>query len=341
MYRRGEVSQTARALRLLDALRGYKHGRTLADLARELDVSERTIRRDLADLDDAAVRIKLTRIGDRTAARLVESGVSAIAVTRRERYTLLAVRRAFDVLRGTPLHDDILSVLAKLEQPMTASERTEHVALAHYFAYVPDGGTKAYDGMEDVIDALLTGIMSRKIVQFAYKHSRGRARRGELAPFALLMYRQGLYVVGCRVEESNDVTDWRRTFGVFAVERFTEAEHLRKRTFEAPADFKIEEMLHGAFGIHIGDPAKACQVGIEFSREKADLVTAREWHPTQRITRNDHGKVTLAFTCTNLLPVVSWVLEWGPHARAVEPPELVTAIIDELDRARAQYLPTR
>lgn len=47
VYRRGDVGQTARALRLLDALRGYKHGRTLEELAAKLDVSERTVRRDL------------------------------------------------------------------------------------------------------------------------------------------------------------------------------------------------------------------------------------------------------------------------------------------------------
>jgi len=53
VYRRGEVGQTARALRLLDALRGFKHGRTLEELATKLGVSERTVRRDLEELADA------------------------------------------------------------------------------------------------------------------------------------------------------------------------------------------------------------------------------------------------------------------------------------------------
>ena len=45
----------------------------------------------------------------------------------------------------------------------------------------------------------------------------------------------------------------------------------------------------------------------------------------------------LSFTCTNLLPVVSWILQWGPHAKVIEPAELAATIIDELERARAQY----
>lgn len=83
--------------------------------------------------------------------------------------------------------------------------------------------------------------MPHVTVRFSYKDSRGRARSGDLA---ILMYRQGLYVVGARVGEgyaSADLHDWRRGFGVFAVERFVEARHVRKRTFEIPADFKIDE----------------------------------------------------------------------------------------------------
>lgn len=326
------------ALRILNALRGFKQGRTLADLAAEVGVSERTVRRDLADLGDAEIDIELTRVDGRAAACLVEASYSTVPITRRERYTLLAVRSVFDVLRGTPLHDDVISVLAKLEQRMNNAERKEHATLRERFAYVPDGGTKAYNGKDDIIDALQTGILSRKLVRYAYKDSRGRTQRGHLAPFALLLYRHGLYAVGCRGPSADvNTSEWRRTLGVFAVERFIDAEHLRERTFEVPADFQIDEVLHGAFGIHVGDPAKAHRVVVEFSREKAALVEARHWHPSQQIERAADGKLRLSFSCTNLVPVVSWILEWGPHARAIEPTALVAAVVDELERARAQY----
>jgi predicted DNA-binding transcriptional regulator YafY len=342
VYRRGDVGQTARALRLLDALRGFKHGRTLEDLAAKLGVSERTVRRDLQELADADVRVELSRVDGRAAARLLETSYTGVPVTRRERYTLLAAARVFDVLRGTSFHEDVTSVLAKFEQPMNASERKEHGSLGQHFAYVPDGGTKAYEGKEDLIDALQTGILSRKIVRFSYKDSRGRARSGDLAPFVILLYRQGLYVVGARVGEgfaSADLHDWRRGFGVFAVERFVEADHVRKSTFEIPADFRIEEVLHGAFGVHVGDPANARRVVVEFSSEKTELVTGRVWHPTQELKCVAGGRIRLSFTCTNLIPVVSWILQWGPHAKLIEPTELAAMIIDELDRARAQYAP--
>ena len=76
---------------------------------------------------------------------------------------------------------------------------------------------------------------------------------------------------------------------------------------------------------------------VEFTAERAAFVRARVWHPSQTFDELPDGRVRLTFTCASLIPVVSWVLEWGPHARAIEPPELVAEIIGELDAARRAY----
>lgn len=339
MYRKGDVGQVARALRVLDCLRGFKHGRWVSEIAAEVSASERTVRRDIAELQDAGFDIQLTKRDNRTIASLTsERNYSPVSITKRERFTLLAVRSVFDVLRGTPLHDDVISVLAKLEQRLNTNERNETAALRERFAYIPDGGTKAYDDKQDIIDAIQTGILSRKVVRYAYKDSRGRATRGYLAPFALLLYRHGLYAVGSSANEPTiDTADWRQTLSVFAVERFSSADHLRDRTFDAPSGFEIKAVLHGAFGIHVGEPDRFVKVVVEFSREKAVLVEARVWHPTQQLERTSDGGVRLSFTVSNLEPLVSWILEWGPHARVLTPAELVLKVRTELRQALARY----
>ena len=45
----------------------------------------------------------------------------------------------------------------------------EYGALGQHLAYVPDGGTKAYEDKGDIIDALQTEILSRKLVSFSYE----------------------------------------------------------------------------------------------------------------------------------------------------------------------------
>ena len=339
VYKRGDLNHISRALRVLDELRGFRRGRRLSELAALLRASERTIRRDVGDLRSAGFEIESVEIGGRAAARLVERTYSNISITRRERYTLLAIASLFDVLRGTPLWEDVSSLQRKLEQRMSPEERAEHASLGDRFAYVPDGGTKAYEGKEDILDALMTGVLSRRVVRFEYRDARGRARQGFLAPYTMLLYKHGLYVVGCRLREPADgrAIEPGTPIAVYAVERFTEAEHLRNAPFAAPPGFRITEILNGAFGIHVMTDAPPHRVVIEFSAAKAAFVRARVWHPTQTFEELPDQRVRLTFTCASLIPVVSWVLEWGPHARAIEPPALVAEIIAELDAARRGY----
>jgi predicted DNA-binding transcriptional regulator YafY len=324
---------------VLDELRGFRRGRRLSELAKQVGASERTVRRDLADLRAAGFEIEAVALEGRAGARLVEKTYSNIAITRRERYTLLAIASLFDVLRGTPLWEDVSSLQRKLEQRMSPEERAEHAQLGDRFAYVPDGGTKAYEGKEDILDALMTGVLSRRVVKYAYRDARGRGRQGYLAPYTMLLYKHGLYVVGTRLREPADgkAIASGAAIAVYAVERFTEAEHLRQAPFAPPAGFRITEILNGAFGIHVMTDEPAHRVVIEFSAAKAAFVRARVWHPTQTFEELDDERVRLTFSCGSLIPVVSWVLEWGPHARAIEPPELVASIVGELDAARAGY----
>ena len=78
-------------------------------------------------------------------------------------------------------------------------------------------------------------------------------RQGYLAPYTMLLYKHGLYVVGCRLRDPahGRAIEPGAPIAVYAVERFTEAEHLRNTAFAAPPGFRITEILNGAFGIHV------------------------------------------------------------------------------------------
>jgi predicted DNA-binding transcriptional regulator YafY len=338
VYRRGDVGQVARALRILHALRGYPEGRKIAELAREVGVSERTVKRDLAELAAADIRIDRTPIDGRAAARLEDESHRSVAITRRERYTLLAIRRMFDVLKGTPLAEDVESVLAKLQQRATAKERAELAADRDRFAYVPDGGTKLYRGKEDILDALQTGVLLRRVIRFAYRGGRGRAQHGYLAPFSLILFKHGLYVIGRKLPDPmSGATIPRGRPELYAAERFTEAEYLRDHAFVVPPDFALDAVLFSAFELHVGDPADAKRVVVEFSKERAEYARARQWHPSQVIEEQGDGSVIVRFTCVNFAPVVSWVHEWGPHAKVLEPPELAETVTRELRETLHRY----
>jgi predicted DNA-binding transcriptional regulator YafY len=337
MYRKGDLGGTARALRVLDGLTGFRHGRALADLADEFGVSVKTIRRDIQELITSGFEIELVLVDGRAGAKHERHDYSYIAITKSERYTLLAVRRVFDVLRGTPLWQDIESLQTKLEQRMSPQERAEHDTFRDRFAYVPDGGTKAYEDKVDILDDILTGVLDRRVLRFESEDAAGRRQKGYLAPFSLLLYKHGLYVAGRRLKKPEDgpaLTDGE--VYPFAVERFVEVERVKGSSFTPPASFRLDAAMQNAFEIHLGGKQQHTVV-VEFSKERAAYVRARIFQSAQIVETLDDGRVRVSFPCTSLRSVVSWVLEWGPHARAISPPELVDQVVSELDAARAQY----
>jgi predicted DNA-binding transcriptional regulator YafY len=337
VYRRGDFGQVSRALRVVDELRGFKHGRWVNEIAEALGTSERTVRRDIIELQDAGIDIEVSKRANRIFAVLTAERTHApVSITKRERFTLLAVRRVFDVFKRTPFLEDVLSVLAKLEQRTGEKERAEIGAFGEQFVYMPDHGTKSYAGKEDVIDAIQTGIINRKLVRYRYSAGRGQARDGYLAPFRLAMYRHGLYAVGARLSDRD--SDVRTApLGVFAIERFTQAEYEKAHGFQIPEDARVRDVLEGSFGPHLPDANGPHDVVIEFTAEKAHLVSSRDWHPTQQVTKQRDGRIRLSFRAPSLTPLVSWILEWGPHARAIEPDALVASVRHELAAAAAQY----
>jgi len=335
--RKGKYRQTTRVLMLLEHLRARRYGATLVELADEFDVTDRQIRRDLDVLAEAGHDPQLTPAADgRTRVRLPGSAGRSVTLSLRERYGLLAVRRVFDVLEGTPFHEDVRSIYSKVAASLPEEQRAGLEHFGDRFLFVPDGGTKGYAGKEEVLDALLTGVIHRLRVRHRYRAADGKTRTGRLEPYAMLLYKHGLYVIGRSLPEG-DVSGEHRPF-VFAAERFVEAEHLRGEHFEVPATFKIDEFFHGAFGIFVGGPPQ--RVAVEFSSAVRERVEARTWHRTEKRQPLPDGGVRLTFEAGNLTQVVPWILGWGAHARAIEPAALVEELSRVLREAEKRYPPT-
>jgi predicted DNA-binding transcriptional regulator YafY len=76
---------------------------------------------------------------------------------------------------------------------------------------------------------------------------------------------------------------------------------------------------------------------IEFDAQAAEYIRMRRVHPTQKLVPASGGGIRLSMTVGNLNQLTSWILEWGPRARVLEPPELVERVTEELQSALANY----
>ena len=79
------------------------------------------------------------------------------------------------------------------------------------------------------------------------------------------------------------------------------------------------------------------RVRIRFTREVARIVREKTWHPSQKRTDQLDGSLIAEFLLDDLREVTSWVLSFGPQARALAPKEFVQGVANELRRAAALY----
>ncbi len=321
-------------LRLLDRLAAHRYGVPVRELAEELGVTARQLRRDFAAIEEAGHAVELVDLGGERAAKLAAARGGGVKLTLRERYALLAVRSAFDVLEDTPFHEDVRNICEKVQASLPAEQQRELEGFGSRLAYLPDGGTKLYSGKEDVIDALFTGVIRRARVRYRYRGNARETRQGQLEPYAIVLYRQGLYVIGRSLTGAAEPAPER----TYAIERFTSAEYLRGTTFEVPASFQIKDYFQGAFGIFRG--RAPIKVVLEFVASARELVEARRWHPSQKLRRLRDGGLRVELEVSDLTQIAQWVIGWGPLARVLEPAELVARVVREHREALSLYAST-
>jgi len=104
-----------------------------------------------------------------------------------------------------------------------------------------------------------------------------------------------------------------------------------------PDDWTLEKSFGCAWRMMRGD--RRYHVRIIFDREFARNVADTLWHPTQTIELLPDGQCEFKCRVDGLDEIVWWVLGYGPHARVLEPAELVKRIVHMAARMQKVYGP--
>ena len=280
MYRRGETSAVARALRVLDGLRGFKLGRPLAELADELGVSEKTIRRDLVDLSDAG-------FDDRSRPRRQPRRRPPRRAHHQQRRDhpprALHPARHPQHVRRPPRHPTLGGRRQRPAQARAAHEPRGARRARHLRRPLRLRPRRRHQGLRGQGGRPRRAPHRRPVAQGRPLRLPGRPRPHPAQPPRPVRHAPLQARPLRRRPPPPRPEDGRAIppggIAVFAVERFTDAESLRGAPFTPPADFQLTAVMHGAFGIHLGDPASAQDVVIEFSQAKAPYVRARTLAP--------------------------------------------------------------
>ena len=325
MRRKERGRQLLRILKLIKLFEHSRYGLTILELCKEMDVTRRTLYRDLGMVEDAGYRfVKEGGGGGDSKKWRFPPGMRRAPdkpYTESELLSLYFCMNLMQPFRGTSLRDGLESLLSKIEATFGEKEREYFGDLV--FSHVAKiGPSKDFRRHAATVGALSRACLEHVKIDVTYRAGDDQTKTYLFSPYCLAYVSGELYTIGW--------SDLRKEIRTLRVDRIKSLRATTQR-FERPKDFDPEEFVGRGMGIFAEGPQE--QVRIEFAPEAARAVKEREWHPTQRIEEKPDGSVILKMSVQGLSEVARWVLYHAPYAKVLEPEELKKTVADHAKRA--------
>ena len=289
-------------------------------LAREIEVSAKTIQRDLDHLrhqKDLPLEYDEVRHGFYFTRPVSE--FAPMQLSRGELLALFIALKALEPLRGTPLYRQVAESLNKIAGACPDSVSIQWQDL-HAACSLKQAGAIQVDAA--LFSTLLDATLNRQEVAFSYRKLNGGGR-GELRrvrPCHVGNVMNGWYLIGHDLARG----DWR----TFALQRISGLEVLKNR-FVPDASFNIRDHLSSGFGVwSYGAEAESFEACIRLTGWAARYVAEGRWHRSQKITplKDDGSEIEFRAELAGLEEITRWVLGFGRHAKVLSPKKLRDAV---------------
>lgn len=285
---------------------------TATALAKQFEVSERTVRRDLDYMRDQLglpVAWNPSRRGfEYTAAVLDFPGLT---IDEGELFALLVAQKTLEAYRGTTLFVKLQRAFERLRSSLSDQVSFSSADALASISIRPLG-TAAVDAV--VFDALTRAIVARRVLRLK-RQPLGDSKRVSLTLYPLHLSN----VDGAWYLLAQDAAT--ATVRAYHVSRILEVEALEHR-FEPIPNFDPAEYFKASFGVFTKPDAHLQTVIINFTGLAADLVREREWHPSQKLKELPNGGLQLTLELGNLNEIIGWILRWGAEAEVIQPAAL-------------------
>lgn len=311
--------QLARQWIIFQQLMKARYGKTVNDLAADLDCHPRTVYRDLDALQAAGFPIYNEKVNGTNFWALLEDAKKPVPIpfSQAELIALYFGRDVLKILKNTVFHDSLESLFKKIKTTLSDESKTYLKQIESSLRAGP-GPHKKYDRFKDTIETVNEAVIKKQVVEILYyTMSRKKVSQRKVAPYKLWFYDGTFYLIGhCRSKK--DVR-------IFAVDRIKMI-NLTGERFEVPADFNADEFMKASFGVFQGRPVR---VRVNFSPDAAEYVKEKVWHESQKITGQKDGSIVLELEVAGTREIKHWILRWGSQARVLEPDSLREEIRSE------------
>jgi proteasome accessory factor B len=314
----------ARLTRVVSLLRAHPDGMAIKDIAKRIDVSVRTVYRDLNAIE-GEIGIAVWS-DDRRWGLAADEFLPPLKLTLDEAMAVVLSARL--MVRYADKYDpDLASAFEKLGQVLPAA-LGEHVArtLDVLSRHPTDERFSRH------VHLLTKAWAERRIVSLDYEPARygpgSTPRTARVRPYLIepSLQTHALYLVG--FDETRDAI---RTF---KIERIRDVS-LTPESFAAPEPGMVEGMFERAWDI-IADQ-EPVEVVLRFSPDVAARVQEARWHPSQRVEIEADGSLLWRATVAGTIEIRLWVLSWGADVEVLAPTTLRDDVAATAERALARY----
>ena len=299
-------------------------------LAKELEVSAKTVQRDIEFMrDQLELPIDYSAAGRGFFYTRPVMQFPSVQISEGELVALFVARRALEQYRGTPYEKPLRSAFEKLTAALPEQIGFDWEDFDRAVAFHPGThgrGVADLQIFQTVSDAVLRGEEG----EFDYKKPSARAsappERRRVQGLHLGCFDNQWYLIG------QDLV--RRATRTFVLGRMTRVRNTRKR-FARPSGFSLDALLAGSFGVYSN--LKVERLRLWFDADVAQLARERRWHATQRLAELSDGRLELTLDVGVSPEVERWLLGWGERVEVREPAALRQTMAEIALRAARRH----
>ena len=321
----GKKSSLERLVKIYNAISSGS-GSTVASMAEDLEVSTRTVERDLEFMRDRlGAPLKYDR-GKRTHVLAEPWGFPTVTMTEGEAIVLYLGENLLQQCTGTAYEGYIRSCMDKIR---TILQNDVHLRADELHRLVSFRLPQLRGDQKMVADhytTILGAVNKRFVVSLTYKAlSTGKTSERNVEPYHITVKEGACYLLAfCRL---------RREYRLFALDRIERAE-VTNEEYTVDKDFDPGRFLERSWSLEKGETHI---VRLRFDSVQAPYIKERTWHESQEIESLDDGGIIFNVMVEGLGEITRWAMQFGSHAEVIEPPELREAVREEVRKLSNLY----
>ncbi len=307
-----------RVIKLLTLLQGSKH-LNASLLADALNVTERTVYRDLKRLEKGGIPI---RFDEAKGGYSIERRMflPPVEFTTEEVCAMLLLCDSDALGDDVPLVQPASSGAAKLRAmlPESIRDMIDEVMPRVQLHYAATEG----EGAGDVWSVVSEAIATKRSLRCQYDSVHSQQDRQEetfrFDPYDLYFGQRAWYVIGLHHGRLTDSVSENQAVRTLKLARFSSVV-LMEDPFEIPDSFSLDEYLGQAWRMIKGTSGPQ-RVRIRFSAESAETVAETMWHASQDVIWNDDDTTDMLFDVDGLDEITCGCSGTGRTQRCSSPP---------------------